>query len=127
MLGRAYSLAGPVVQGDRLGRQLGFPTANLDPAGLALPPRGVYAVHALAGGRTYRAVLNIGTRPTLARPEPQLRVEAHLLGFQGDLYGQELELTFVEKLRDERRFASLADLRRQIHKDILAAQARFDT
>jgi len=127
MLGRAYSLAGQVIRGDRLGRQLGFPTANLDPAGLALPPRGVYAVHALAGGRTYRAVLNIGTRPTLAQPERQLRLEAHLLDFQGDLYSRELEITFIEKLRDERRFPSLADLRRQIAKDILAAQSRFDT
>jgi len=127
MLGRAYSLAGQVIRGDRLGRQLGFPTANLDPAGLALPPRGVYAVHALAGGRTYRAVLNIGTRPSLAHPEPQLRLEAHLLDFQGDLYSRELEITFIEKLRDERRFPSLADLRRQIAKDILAAQSRFDT
>jgi riboflavin kinase/FMN adenylyltransferase len=104
---------------------LGLPTANIETAGLALPPPGVYAVHALAGGRTYRALLNIGTRPTLALPRPQLRVEAHLLDFQGDLHGQELEVVFVEKLRDERRFPSLADLRRQIHKDILAAQARF--
>ncbi len=125
MLGRAYSLAGPVVHGDRLGRQLGFPTANLDPAGRALPPNGVYAVHALVEGRTYRALLNIGSRPTLARPEPQLRIEAHLLGFQGDLYGQELEISFVEKLRDERRFPSLAALRRQIQSDLLAAQSRF--
>jgi riboflavin kinase/FMN adenylyltransferase len=126
MLGRPYSLAGQVVQGERLGRQLGFPTANLDAQGLILPPNGVYAAHALAGGRTYRAALNIGTRPTLAHPGPQLRVEAHLLGFQGDLYGQELELTFVAKLRDERQFPSLADLRAQIAKDLLAAQSRFD-
>ncbi|MGA2661459.1 MAG: riboflavin kinase, partial [Verrucomicrobiota bacterium] len=73
------------------------------------------------------AVLNIGTRPSLAHPEPQLRLEAHLLDFQGDLYSRELEITFIEKLRDERRFPSLADLRRQIAKDILAAQSRFDT
>jgi riboflavin kinase/FMN adenylyltransferase len=126
MLGRPYSLAGPVIQGDRLGRQLGFPTANIDARGLVLPPSGVYAVQALAGGQTYRAVLNIGTRPTLARPEPQLRAEAHLLGFQGNLYGRELEITFVEKLREERPFASLEELRRQIAQDILAAQARFD-
>jgi riboflavin kinase/FMN adenylyltransferase len=126
MLGRPYSLAGPVVEGDRLGHQLGFPTANIDAQGLVLPPSGVYAVHALAGGRTYRAALNIGTRPTLAHPEPQVRVEAHLLGFEGDLYGQELEITFVERLREERQFASLADLRRQIAEDILAAQSRFD-
>ncbi len=125
MLGRACSLAGQVVQGDRLGRQLGFPTANLDVAGLVLPPRGVYAVHALAGGQSRRAVLNIGLRPTLSRPEPHLQVEAHLLDFQGDLYGQELEIVFVEKLRDECQFASLEDLRSQIARDIAEARGRF--
>ncbi len=77
MLGRAYSLAGTVVRGDGMGRELGFPTANLDLPGLALPPHGVYAVHAAAGGKTLRAVLNIGLRPTLQNPSPQLQVEAH--------------------------------------------------
>jgi riboflavin kinase/FMN adenylyltransferase len=125
MLGRAYSLAGQVVRGDGLGHQLGFPTANLDTTGLALPPHGVYAVHAEAGGKTYRAVLDIGLRPTLQNPNPQLRVEAHLLDFAGELYGQELELAFVDKLRPETKFASLAELRAQIARDILEAQMRF--
>jgi riboflavin kinase/FMN adenylyltransferase len=125
MLGRAYSLAGTVVRGDGLGHQLGFPTANLDPTGLALPPHGVYAVHAEAAGKTYRAVLNIGLRPTLQNPNPQLRVEAHLMDFVGELYGQDLEVTFVDKLRAEAKFASLAELRHQIARDILEAQMRF--
>jgi riboflavin kinase/FMN adenylyltransferase len=125
MLGRAYSLAGQIARGDRLGHELGFPTANLDVAGLALPPAGVYAIRAQARGRNYRAVLNIGYRPTLQNPEPQLRVEAHLLDFEGDLYGQELEITFVEKLRDEQKFPSLAALRDQISRDILAAKSLF--
>ena len=125
MLGRAYSLAGTVVRGDGLGHQLGFPTANLDTAGLALPPNGVYAVHAEVRGKRHRAVLNIGHRPTLQSPAPQLRVEAHLIDFAGELYGQELEVTFVEKLRPEKKFPSLADLRAQIARDILAAQLRF--
>jgi riboflavin kinase/FMN adenylyltransferase len=125
MLGRAYSLAGPVVRGDGLGHQLGFPTANLDATGLALPPHGVYAVHAETGGKTYRAVLNIGLRPTLQNPNPQLRVEAHLMDFAGELYGQELELAFVDKLRPEAKFPSLAELRAQIARDILEAQMRF--
>ena len=125
MLGRAYSLAGPVVRGDGLGHQLGFPTANLDATGLALPPHGVYAVHAETGGKTYRAVLNIGLRPTLQNPNPQLRVEAHLIDFAGELYGQELELAFVDKLRPEAKFPSLAELRAQIARDILEAQMRF--
>ena len=125
MLGRAYSLAGTVVRGDGLGQKLGFPTANVDTTGLALPPHGVYAVHAETRGKTYRAVLNIGHRPTLRDPNPQLRVEAHLIDFAGDLYGEELELAFVERLRAEMKFASLAELRQQIAQDILEAQLRF--
>ena len=125
MLGRAYGLAGDVVHGDGLGRQLGFPTANIDVSGLALPPGGVYAVQANVGQQTFRAVLNIGYRPTLNHPTPQLRVDAHLLEFDGDLYSQELEITFVDKLREEKRFANLEELRGQITRDIREAEARF--
>jgi riboflavin kinase / FMN adenylyltransferase len=125
MLGRAYSLAGPVVRGDGLGRQIGFPTANIDVAGLALPPRGVYAAHATVRGRTHRAVINIGFRPTVRSAAPELRVEAHLLDFTGVLYGDELEVTFVERLRDEIQFASLPELRDQIARDIQQARLRF--
>ena len=124
MLGRAYSLAGSVIRGDGLGRKLGFPTANLNVQGLALPPTGVYAVHAIVEGKRHRAVVNIGFRPTLQNPTPQLRVEAHLLEFDADLYGKVVELVFVEKLRDERKFSGLEDLRQQIQKDILEAQNR---
>jgi len=128
MLGRAYSLAGKIIRGDRLGHQLGFPTANLGTTGLVLPPNGVYATHAQNLPRpssTHRAVVNIGYRPTLKDPNPQLRVEAHLLDFQGELYGQELELTFVEKLRDEKKFPSLDDLRAQIARDIEDSKSQF--
>jgi len=125
MLGRAYSLGGRVVRGDGIGRQLGYPTANIEVAGMLLPPNGVYAVHAKTEKQRWRAVLNIGCRPTLSQPEPQLRVEAHLLGFEGDLYGQELELVFAAKLRDETKFGSMAELREQIGKDIQQAQAGF--
>ena len=125
MLGRAYSLRGQVIEGDRLGRQLGFPTANVEVSGLVLPPGGVYAAHARCGENLYRAVVNIGLRPTLQRTEPQLRVEAHLIDFSGDLYGRELELIFLEKLRAEKKFPSLDDLRRQIANDIAEAQLKF--
>jgi len=125
MLGRPYSIAGKVVRGDGRGRQLGFPTANVDTTGLALPPHGVYAVHAEVAGETHRAVLNIGVRPTLQNPHSAVQVEAHLLDFDADLYGHEIELVFVEKLRAERKFASLQDLRNQIAQDILDAQFRF--
>jgi riboflavin kinase/FMN adenylyltransferase len=122
MLGRTYSLAGKVVRGDGLGRKLEFPTANVDVTGLVLPPKGVYAIRAEHAGKSFRAVLNIGERPTLQHPLPQLRVEAHLLDFEGDLYGEELELTLVERLRDEQKFDSLDALRDQIARDILAAR-----
>jgi riboflavin kinase/FMN adenylyltransferase len=142
MLGRGYALGGRVVRGDQLGRQLGFPTANLDAAGLILPPAGVYAVHinthfplqlfsgseSLRGDARplYRGVLNVGYRPTLAMATPQLRVEAHIFDFSGDLYGAELEITIVEKIRDEKRFPSLDDLKLQIAHDVASARNRFD-
>jgi riboflavin kinase/FMN adenylyltransferase len=139
MLGRAWSLAGKVMQGDRLGHQLGFPTANLDVTGLVLPPDGVYAVHAKILNETeasnltqntppspsFRAVLNIGLRPTIKTGSPERRVEAHLLDFQGDLYGKELELTFVQKLREEKKFGSLQELQAQIGQDIQHARKLF--
>ena len=122
MLGRSYSLAGNVTAGDRIGRELGFPTANLDCAGLLLPPNGVYVAHARVAGRLQRAVVNIGLRPTLASPMPQLQVEAHLLDFKGDLYSEELELIFEEKLRDERKFSSREELMAQIVRDVAEAR-----
>jgi riboflavin kinase/FMN adenylyltransferase len=125
LLGRSYSLSGKVLRGDGLGRKLGFPTANLDTTGLVLPPIGVYAVHADIEGQMHRAVLNIGCRPTVGVAQPQLRVEAHLLDFSGDLYGQPLSLIFAGKLRDERKFDSLAELQSQIARDISAARELF--
>lgn len=125
MLGRPYSICGQVMRGDGLGRQLGFPTCNLDVTGLVLPPHGVYAVQATARGKAHHAVLNVGLRPTLKVTKPQLRVEAHLLDFQGDLYDEELELVFVAKLRGERRFPSLAALQRQIAQDVTRARDCF--
>jgi riboflavin kinase/FMN adenylyltransferase len=140
MLGRSYSLAGPVIRGDQLGRQLGFPTANIDTAGLILPPSGVYAVHVTirslsppdslnkndsSSTRCHRALLNIGQRPTLGSSTPQLRVEAHLVNFTGDLYGKELEISFIEKLRDEQKFPSLDALKQQITRDLETANSRW--
>lgn len=126
MLGRAWSLCGPVQHGDQLGRTLGFPTANLDVRGLVLPPRGVYAVHVEWNGQLLRGALNLGTRPTLAQPQPSLQAEVHLLDFNGDLYGEQLEITFVRKLRDEQKFPSRDALREQIARDIAVARAAFE-
>ena len=118
MMGRPYAICGLVVEGDRLGRQLGFPTANLDAANLVLPPNGVYAACTKLKGQFYRAALNIGMRPTVVSAQPQLRAEAHLLDFSGELYGLELELEVGAKLREERRFNSSGEMREQITRDV---------
>ena len=123
MLGRPYAICGHVVEGDRIGHELGFPTANLDAANLILPPNGVYSAVAKIKEQFYRVALNIGMRPTLAAAQPQLRVEAHLLDFNGLLYGEELELEIGGKLRDEKRFGSAAELREQINLDVAAVRA----
>ena len=123
MLGRPYTICGKVVAGDRFGRQMGFPTANLDVTGMTLPPNGVYAAATLISGKFYQAALNIGLRPTLNSSVPQLRVEAHLLDFEGDLYGSEIEIEPGQKLRDERKFSSQDDLRHQIGLDVAAVRS----
>lgn len=125
MLGRPYTVAGNVVPGDQLGHKLGFPTANLDVTGLVLPPNGVYAARAMIAGKAYRAVLNIGHRPTLKSPTPEVRFEVHVLDCSGDFYDRELEVAFVSKLRDETRFASLDQLKAQIARDIAEAKNQF--
>jgi riboflavin kinase/FMN adenylyltransferase len=122
LLGRPYSIVGPVVRGDQLGQSLGFPTANIDVDGLELPPFGVYAARARHSGGEFPAAVNLGLRPTLQSPQPQLRFETHLIGFQGDLYGQDLAVELVAFLRPERRFAHLDALKAQIAKDIAAAK-----
>ncbi len=124
MLGRPYSLWGEVVHGDALGRELGFPTANLDPHHELLPPTGVYSAWVQLEASRQPAVVNIGYRPTVRSEQPPApRIEAHLLDFSGDLYGCTLELEFVQRLREEQRFGSLAELRAQIGRDVAAARA----
>jgi riboflavin kinase/FMN adenylyltransferase len=124
MLGRTYAISGCVVEGDKLGHKLGFPTANLDTTNLILPPNGVYSGCTKLKGQFYRVALNIGLRPTVAVNKPRLRVEAHLLNFDGKLYGEELEIEIGEKLRDERKFVSPVELREQIARDIAEVKSR---
>lgn len=121
-LGRPYRLTGQVTRGRGLGRQLGIPTANLEPPpGRLIPANGVYAGYAhTENGSTYPAVINVGVRPTIA-PD-HLTVEAHLLDFDGDLYGQLLALDFIARLRDEEAFPSLNALVEQIRQDIARAR-----
>ncbi len=120
MLGRRWSVRGAVREGQKLGRGLGFPTANMTLGELIEPRRGVYATLAEVGGETYAAVSNFGRRPTVGGDAPLL--ETHLFDFQGDLYGAEIEVGFVAFLRDERRFDGLDALKAQITAD--SAEAR---
>jgi riboflavin kinase/FMN adenylyltransferase len=122
MLNRPYSILGKVLRGDGLGGQLGYPTANLDVTNLVLPPLGVYTAQALIGIQSHRAILNLGRRPTLNQPAPQVLCEVHLLDFQGDLYDQSIEVHFGTRLREERKFPSLDALREQIQRDVAAAR-----
>jgi riboflavin kinase / FMN adenylyltransferase len=126
LLGRRPSLTGRVVRGDGMARQLGFPTANLDVRGLELPPNGVYAGRTSAGGRTCKAAVNIGIRPTLAAGRLPVQVEAHILDFDGGLYGSELEVVLTTRLRDERRFENVEALKRQIAADVAVVRASAD-
>ena len=121
MLGRPFALDGVVVRGAGRGRTIGFPTANIDTLNELRPAPGVYALRVRAGGRWLAGAANIGVKPTFGGGE--VTIEAHLLGFTGDLYGQTLRLQFVERLRGEQRFASVDELKSQIARDIEAARA----
>jgi len=122
LLGRPYSMVGRVVRGQQLGRSLGFPTANLRLGRKRSPLQGIFAVrvHGIESRRAAPGVASLGTRPTVGGTVPVL--EAHVFDFDGDLYGREIEVEFVAKLREEERFASLDAMVEQMHRD--AAQAR---
>ena len=123
LLGRAYTLSGTIAHGAGRGRTLGFPTANVVPTRPVLVAPGVYACMAELGGRKERAVVNVGVRPTFG--ETALAVEAYLLDFSGDIYGQTMTLTFVSRIREERRFPSVDALRAQIQADAAEARRRL--
>ena len=119
MLGRPYSITGIVGKGNRLGHSLGFPTANLIPkGGIALPKPGVYAavVKDLSDGNKYPAMVNIGTRPTVMQGD-NIVIESHLFNFNGDLYGKEITIRFIKRLRDEFKFSTVEALRQQLEDD----------
>lgn len=117
LLGYDYTLTGTVIHGNGIGTQIGFPTANirLDSA-KQLPASGVYSVVAHVNGVEYKALANIGTNPTVGNDH--LSLEVHLIDFQGDLYGQPLTISFLSFLREEKKFASLDELKKQITEDI---------
>ena len=116
LLGHTHILSGIVTEGKQLGRKLGFPTANLPlPEGVLIPKRGVYATKVTVDGKTYAAVTNIGTRPTVNGQG--VNAECHLLDFDGDLYGKEITVAFYAFLRPEQKFDSLEELKAQIAAD----------
>lgn len=124
LLGRPYSILGTVVSGSKLARSLGYPTANINPHHEAIPTSGVYAVKVKFMGKFYKGVMNIGTRPTFYNhgkdKEPSL--EVHIFDFDKRIYGTDLEVIFVKKLRDEKRFKTMESLIEQIKRDEIQAR-----
>jgi riboflavin kinase/FMN adenylyltransferase len=125
LLGRAYVLRGEVVVGDRRGRTIGFPTANVLPeAEAVVPAYGVYAGFVLVGDQRFAACTNVGVAPTFARAES--RVEAYLLDFEGDLYGQVVDVGFTHRIRGEKKFSGIEELKAQIQRDVEEARLGSD-
>ena len=117
LLGHPFALEGRVVAGEGIGRSIGYPTANIEPvAEEVVPGRGVYAVSVNVGGATWTGVANIGIRPTIGTRGTS--IEAYIIGFSGDLYGQELAMVFHHRLRDEVQFPDVEALKLQVAHDI---------
>lgn len=123
MLGRSYSLLGNVKQGAQLGRTIGYPTANIQPLHneQIIPANGVYAVKVVYNNSEYTGMLNIGFKPTVAN-DTKLSIEVNIFNFSEDIYGRELEIIFIERLRQEQKFGSIDELQEQLKKDELQAK-----
>lgn len=122
-LGYRFTLHGFVVEGQRVGRKLGFPTANIeasDPHKL-IPGYGVYAVEVMISGKNYGGMLNIGSRPTFNKNADNRSIEVHIFDFSGDLYNKEITLIFVGKIRDEQKFSGVEALTEQLKEDKITA------
>jgi riboflavin kinase/FMN adenylyltransferase len=125
MLGRPYGVEGLVVRGNERGHKLGFPTANLHPQNRVIPAHGVYVTGTLIDGQWRRSVTNVGTRPTFETgTEPS--VETFVINWSGDLYGDVIRVRFLYRLRDEKKFGSLEELKAQIENDVARAENYFD-
>jgi riboflavin kinase/FMN adenylyltransferase len=125
LLGRKVSVAGVVVKGAGRGRSLGYATANIDYESDILPPQGVYVVRVLIGTKEYPAMANLGTRPSFDKQISQLHLEVHILDFSKNMYGKRLEVQFLKKIRDEKRFKNPQELIKQIQKDEARARGYF--
>ncbi len=124
LLGHQFYIDGVVVEGKRRGREIGFPTANLQTENELLPPNGVYATTITIDGVVHPSISNIGLRPTFG-DSTTTTVEAYVMGYSGDLYGQQIRLGFVQRLRDERKFEDVDALRAQIEADRRRAERLF--
>jgi len=122
MLGREYTILGTVKKGAQLGRELGFPTANLSAHSEQFPPNGVYAAEARLNGATLRGVVNLGYRPTIESARPERLLELHLFDLNHDIYGEDVEVRFLRYLRAEQKFANLDELKEQIARDVAEAR-----
>ena len=122
MLGRDYTILGTVVHGEAVGNKIGFPTANLSAHSEQFPPNGVYLAEASVQDKAYDGVINLGVRPTVARGEPQRTLEIHLLDFDRDIYGEEIEVRFLQYLRSEQKFGSIDALKQKIETDVRQAR-----
>jgi riboflavin kinase/FMN adenylyltransferase len=119
LLGRPYQIQGTVVRGAGRGKQLGFPTANLESENELAPATGVYAAKVVVNGKSYVGATNVGFRPTVyGETETEPTIETHLLGFEGNLYGKPIELDFCLRIRKEEKFESIEILERQVKLDI---------
>jgi riboflavin kinase/FMN adenylyltransferase len=122
MLGREYTILGTVSGGEKLGKKIGFPTANLSAHSEQFPPDGVYFAEAWLDGVLLHGVVNLGFRPTVSSGQPERILEIHLLDFEQDIYGKDLEIRFVRYLRPEKKFENVDALARQIEVDVRQAR-----
>jgi riboflavin kinase / FMN adenylyltransferase len=122
MLGRDYTILGTVVSGSKIGKKLGYPTANLSAHSEQFPPNGVYFAEATLDGALYPGVVNLGYRPTVSSGKPERVLEIYLLDFDRDIYGKDVEVRFIRYLRPEQKFDSLEALVRQIERDVRQAR-----
>ena len=124
MLGRPYGVQGSVVRGDARGQAIGFQTANIDPQNRVIPRRGVYVTTILIDGQWRRSVTNVGLRPTFG-DATQSSIETHVLHWSGDLYERTVRVRFLHRLRDEKKFSSIDELKSQIERDVARAEDYF--
>ena len=125
MLGRPYGVEGRVVRGAERGDKLGFPTANLHPQNRVIPRQGVYVTATLIDGQWRRSVTNIGTRPTFGENDAS-SVETFVMNWSGDLYGDVVRVRFLHRLRAEKKFSSVDELKSQIKSDVARAESYFE-